>query len=41
MIGFVNPSQEGRGLARLLPKNGFDSIMMIRPKAGQMVISPS
>ena len=41
MIEFINPNQEGRDLAGLLPKNGFDSIMMIRPKAGQMVIFPS
>ena len=41
MIEFINPNQEGRDLAGLLPKNGFDPIMRIRPKAGQMVIFPS
>ena len=40
MIEFINPNQEGRDLAGLLPKNGFDPIMSIRPKAGQMVIFP-
>ncbi len=41
MIEFVNPNQEGRELAKLLPKSGFDNMIRIRPKTGQIVIFPS
>ena len=40
MIEFVNPNQEGRELAKLLPKSGFDNMIRIRPKTGQIVIFP-
>ena len=41
MIEFVNPNQEGRELAKILPKFGFDNIIRIRPRTGQIVIFPS
>ena len=41
MIEFVNPNQEGRELAKILPKVGFDGITRIRPKVGQIVVFPS
>ena len=41
MIEFVNPNQEGRELAKILPKIGFDNMIRIRPKTGQIVIFPS
>ena len=41
MIEFINPNQEGRDLANLIPQRGFDPIMRIRPKSGQLVIFPS
>ena len=41
MIEFVNPNQEGRELAKILPKMGFDNMIRIRPKTGQIVIFPS
>ena len=37
MIEFVNPNQEGRELAKILPKFGFDNIIRIR-QTGQIVI---
>ena len=36
-----HPNQEGRELAKLLPKSGFDNMIRIRPKTGQIVIFPS
>ena len=41
MIEFVNPNQEGRELAKILPKFGFDNKIRIRPRTGQIVIFPS
>ena len=41
MIEFVNPNQEGRELAKILPKMGFDNMVRIRPRTGQLVIFPS
>ena len=41
MIEFVNPNQEGRELAKILPKISFDNMIRIRPKTGQIVIFPS
>ena len=41
MIEFVNPNQEGRELTKILPKIGFDNIVRIRQRTGQLVIFPS
>ncbi len=41
MIEFINPIQEGRELANLIPQKGFDPVIRIRPKSGQLVIFPS